>query len=400
MGETEIVLENLVEILLLACVVAIAVKRVRVPYTTALVLVGMAVSFLPFHLEVRLSKELVFLVILPPLLFQGALHTDLDQLRRHLVPIVTLAVPGLVVATLLMGAMLHYSLGMPWLKGMLFGAMVAATDPISVLAIFREVKTPDRLKVLVEGESLLNDGTSVVLFGVIYGALYGGTEVTALSAGLEFFKVVIGGAVVGLGLGYLAYRTMKRLDDHLLEVTLTVVLVFGSFLVAELFHFSGVIAVVLAGLIMGNYGRMFSMTKRTRETVENFWEVIDFLINALLFLLIGFEMKVYIPDIEQYLAPGALVVAIALLARAMTVYPVWWMVSKTRQSFPFPWTHVLWWGGLKGSIPIALVLGMPSEIPFRAEFLVLAGFLVGFSLVIQSLTMKPLVRTVVAKSPA
>jgi CPA1 family monovalent cation:H+ antiporter len=205
---------------------------------------------------------------------------------------------------------------------------------------------------------------------------------------------------VGLALGYIAYRTMKRLDDHLLEVTLTVVLVFGSFLFAELLHFSGVIAVVLAGLVMGNFGRTFSMSKRTRETVENFWEVIDFLINALLFLLIGFEMKAYVPDLERYLVPGALVIAIALLSRAMTVYPVWWMVSKTRQAFSFPWTHVLWWGGLKGSIPIALVLGMPSDIPFRGEFLVLAAFLVFFSLVIQSLTMKPLVKAVLAKLPA
>lgn len=398
MGETEIVLENLVEILLLACVVAMAVKRIHVPYTTALVLVGIAVSFLPIHLEVHLTKELVLLVILPPLLFQGALHMDLDRLRRHLLPIVTLAVPGLAVATLLMGAMLHYALDMPWLEGMLFGAMVAATDPISVLAIFREVETPDRLKVLVEGESLFNDGTSVVLFGVIYGALYGGVEVTALGAGLTFFKVVVGGAVVGLALGYVAHRILKRLDDHLLEVTLTVVLVFGSFLLAELFHFSGVIAVVLAGLIMGNYGRAFSMSKRTRETVENFWEVIDFLINALLFLLIGFEMKAYVPDLSRYLVPGALVVVIALVSRAMTVYPVWWMVSKTRQSFPFPWTHILWWGGLKGSIPIALVLGMPTDVPFRREFLLLTAFLVFFSLVIQSLTMKPLVRAVLAKS--
>jgi CPA1 family monovalent cation:H+ antiporter len=398
LGETEIVLENLVEILLVASVVAIAVKRIHVPYTTALVLVGIAVSFLPFHLEVKLSKELVLLIILPPLLFQGALHMDLEQLRRNLLPVVTLAVPGLIVATLLMGAMLHYSLGMPWLKGMLFGAMVAATDPIPVLAVFREVKTPDRLKALVEGESLFNDGTSVVLFGVIYGALYGGTEVSAVGAGLEFIKVVVGGALVGLGLGYIAHRTMKRLDDHLLEVTLTVVLVFGSFLLAELFHLSGVIAVVLAGVIMGNYGRVFSMSKRTRETVENFWEVIDFLINALLFLLIGFEMKAYVPDFQQYLVPGLQVVAIALLARALTVYPVWWMVSKSRQAYPFPWSHVLWWGGLKGSIPIALVLGMPSDVPFRAEFLVLAAFLVFFSLVIQSLTMKPLVQRVLAKS--
>ncbi len=399
MGETEIVLENLVEILLLACVVAIAVKRIHVPYTTALVLVGIAVSFLPFHLEVRLSKELVLLIILPPLLFQGALHMDLDQLRRNLLPIVTLAVPGLIVATLLMSAMLHYAMGMPWLKGMLFGAMVAATDPISVMAVFREVKTPERLKALVEGESLFNDGTSVVLFGVIYGALYGGTEVTAVGVALEFIKVVVGGAAVGLALGYIAYKTMKRLDDHLLEVTLTVVLVFGSFLVAEVFHLSGVIAVVVAGLIIGNYGRSFSMSEQTRETVENFWEVIDFLINALLFLLIGFEMKAYIPDIQRFLVPGLLVVAIVLASRALTVYPVWFMVSKTPQRYPFPWAHVMWWGGLGGSIPIALVLGMPSNVPFRAEFLVLAAFLVFFSLVIQTLTMKPLVQAVLKRVP-
>ncbi len=399
MGETEVVLENLVEILLLACVVAIAVKRIHIPYTTALVLVGIAVSFLPFHLEVELSKELVLLIILPPLLFQGALHMDLDQLRRNLLPIVTLAVPGLIVATLLMGAMLHYAMGMPWLKGMLFGAMVAATDPISVLAVFREVKTPERLKALGEGESLFNDGTSVVLFGVIYGALYGGIEVTAMGATLEFVKVVAGGAAVGLALGFIAYKTMKRLDDHLLEVTLTVVLVFGSFLVAEVFHLSGVIAVVVAGLIIGNYGRSFSMSEQTRDTVENFWEVIDFLINALLFLLIGFEMKAYIPDIQRFLVPGLLVVAIVLASRALTVYPVWFMVNQTPQKYPFRWSHVMWWGGLKGSIPIALVLGMPSTVPFRAEFLVLAAFLVFFSLVIQTLTMKPLVQAVLKGAP-
>ena len=398
MGETEVVLENLVAILLVACVVAIAVKRIHIPYTTSLVLVGIAVSFLPFHLEVKLSKELVLLIILPPLLFQGALHMDLDQLRRNLLPVVTLAVPGLIVATLLMGAMLHYAMGMPWLKGMLFGAMVAATDPISVLAVFREVKTPERLKALVEGESLFNDGTSVVLFGVIYGALYGGEEVTAMGAALEFIEVVAGGAAVGLASGYVAYKTMKRLDDHLLEVTLTVVLVFGSFLVAEIFHLSGVIAVVVAGLIIGNYGRFFSMSKQTRDTVENFWEVIDFLINALLFLLIGFEMKAYIPDLTRFLVPGLLVIAIVLASRALTVYPVWFMVSKTPQKYPFPWSHVMWWGGLKGSIPIALVLGMPSDVPFRGEFLVLAAFLVFFSLVIQTLTMKPLVQTVMEKA--
>ncbi|MFQ5789132.1 MAG: Na+/H+ antiporter [Acidobacteriota bacterium] len=392
MSETELVLENLIEILLVACVVAIAVKRVHLPYTTALVLMGMGVSFLPVHLEVALSKELVLLIVLPPLLFQGALHMDLASLRRNLLSIATMAFPGLILAALLVGGMLHYILDMPWLKGLLFGAMVAATDPISVLAIFREVGAPERLRMMMEGESLFNDGTSVVLFGSLYGVLYGGREVTVAGVGLEFLKVSVGGAVVGALLGYLTYRIMKGLDDHLLEVTLTIVLVFASLLLAELSHFSGVIAVVVAGLIMGNYGRLFSMSEQTRDTIENFWEVVDFLINALLFLLIGFEMKTYVPDLIRYFAPGVLVILIVLISRGLTVYPVWFLVSKTRQAYPFRWSHVLVWGGLRGSIPIALVLGMPSDIPFRAEFLVFGTFLVFFSLVIQSFTMKPLLR--------
>ena len=148
----------------------------------------------------------------------------------------------------------------------------------------------------------------------------------------------------------------------------------------------------MAGLIMGNYGRHFSMSQTTREVIETFWEVVDFLINALLFLLIGFEMERYVPDLTAYLLPGALVVLIVLLSRALTVYPVWWIVRRTPQRYPFRWAHVLVWGGLRGSIPIALVLGMPADVPFRAEFLVFSGFLVLFSLVVQSLTMKPVVR--------
>lgn len=398
MSETELVLENLVELLLIASLVAIAVKRIHVPYTTALVLVGIVVSLLPVHLEIALSRDLVLLIILPPLLFQGALHMDLEHLRRNLLSIATMAFPGLAVATLLVGTLLHFVLEMPWLKGLLFGAMVAATDPISVLAIFREVKAPDRLRTLMEGESLFNDGTSVVLFGVLYGVLYGGAEVTASGVVLSFLAVCVGGAALGGTLGYLTYRILKQLEDHLLEVTLTVVLVFGSYLLAELLHVSGVIAVVVAGLIMGNYGRVFSMSHRTRETVENFWEVIDFLINAFLFLLIGLEMTAYVPDLGSYLVPGVLVVAIVLLSRALTVYPVWALVSRTPQVYPFSWTHVIFWGGLRGSIPIALVLGMPSTVPFRAEFLVLTAFLVFFSLVVQSLTMKPLLRWALSSS--
>ncbi|HSF18074.1 MAG TPA: sodium:proton antiporter [Vicinamibacteria bacterium] len=394
MSETEVVLEDLLLILSLASLVAILVKRIHVPYTTALVLAGIGVSFLPITMGIHLSKELVLLIVLPPLLFQGALHMELDDLRKDVLPIAVLALPGLVLATLLVGGMLHVTLEMPWLKGLLFGAMVAATDPISVLAIFREVGAPKRLKTLMEGESLFNDGTSVVLFGALFAVLYEGAEPSALEIGLSFAKVCAGGAGIGFIFGYACYRLMKGLDDHLLEVTLTVVLVFGSFVVAEVLHLSGVIAVVVAGLIIGNYGKLFSMSPRTVETIDNFWEVVDFLINAFLFLLIGLEMKAYVADLERYLVPGGIAVAIVLLARALTVYPVYALFRKTNSSFSLGWAHIMVWGGLKGSIPIALVLGLPRDVAFRAEFLVLTAILVFFSLVVQTLTMKPLVKAV------
>ena len=392
MSETALVLEDLLLILSVAALVAILVKRIHVPYTTALVLMGVAVSFLPIEMDVHLSKELVLLIVLPPLLFQGALHMELESLKKNLIPVASLAVPGLIVATFLVGTMLHYALGMPWLKGLLFGAMVAATDPISVLAIFREVGAPKRLKALMEGESLFNDGTSVVLFAALFAVLYQGAEPSVPAIAGDFLKVCLGGAVIGLAFGFLCYRLMKGLDDHLLEVTLTVVLVFESFLFAEMFHLSGVIAVVVAGLIIGNYGKLFSMSKQTIDTIDNFWEVVDFLINAVLFVLIGFEMKAYVGDLTSYILPGVLIIGIVLLARALTVYPVYYFTSKTRQAFPFSWAHIMLWGGLKGSIPIALVLGLPRDVAFRAEFLVFTAILVFFSLVVQSMTMEPLVK--------
>jgi len=392
MSETEIVLEDLLLILSVACFVAILVKRIKIPYTTALVVIGVAVSFLPIEMDIHISKDLIMLIVLPPLLFQGALHMDLEALKKNLFPIATMAFPGLIVATFLVGAMLHFALDMPFMQGLLFGAMVAATDPIAVLAIFKEVGAPKRLKTLMEGESLFNDGTSVVLFTALLAVLLGEAEPSITAVAGDFVKVCLGGAAVGIALGLLCYRIMKKLDDHLLEVSLTVVLVFGSFLFAEMFHLSGVIAVVVAGIIIGNYGKMFSMSQQTIDTIDNFWEVIDFLINAFLFLLIGLEMKAYVSDLPRYILPGLLIIVIVLTARALTVYPVYYLTGKTGHSFSLGWAHIMVWGGLKGSIPIALVLGLSRDVPFRSEFLVFAAILVFFSLVIQTMTMKPLVR--------
>ena len=204
-----------------------------------------------------------------------------------------------------------------------------------------------------------------------------------------------GGTVIGIAVGVGAYHLLKRLDDHLLEVAITVVITFGTPLLAEAFHFSGIIAIVVAGMIIGNYGKIYSMSNKTRETLDSFWEVIEFVINSLLFLIIGLELQ-EIP--QDHLRNLGMPIVIAILAvnaaRGLVVYPVIWLRNKFgTNDIPWKWKHVLFWGGLKGSISIALVVGLPAEMPYREMFLVLAFGVVLFTLIVQGLTMKPLIQS-------
>ena len=267
---------------------------------------------------------------------------------------------------------------------------------MSVLAIFKELNVPKDLRYLVEGESLFNDGTGVVIFGIILELITGGGEFHATHAVWEFFKVGIGGTLLGVILGGFAFFVMKRLDDHLLENALCLVLAYGSFWVAEVFHLSGVIATVVAGLLIGNFGRHFSMSHKTTETVETFFESIDFLINSILFILIGLELQTVTgADLTANLRPLAVALAAFLIGRAVVVYPMYFGTNLVGKVRPAAWSHVLFWGGLRGSIPIALLLGLPHHPaidPYRNTLLV-AGFgVVFFSLVFQGLTFKPLLK--------
>ncbi|MDX8393833.1 MAG: sodium:proton antiporter [Mariprofundales bacterium] len=393
---TSLPIESLVLLLTLAVCVAIFSGRLRLPYTTALVLIGLVVSFTPLSV-LHIEPGILFFIILPPLLFQGALHMELEDLLHHVTPVVILAIPGLLLSTAIVGLGLHHFASWQWVPALLFGALIAATDPISVLAQFKALGAPAHLKALVEGESLFNDGTAVVVFSILLamGTSGADTEIRISAALGDFVRVAAGGAVIGLVFGYGVHKLLGTLNDHLLEVMITVALVFGAFSAAEHVHVSGVIAVVVAGLIIGNVGLHMSMSPKTRDTVETFWESTDFIVNSLLFMLIGLQLSVFsVEFMQSNLDLVGLAIVMCLFARAIAVYGTVALNNKLHigNIIPFSWSHIMFWGGLRGSIPIALVMILPQNFPMRNEMMIMAFGVVLFSLVIQGVTMAPLLR--------
>ena len=383
-------------LLLLACVVAIVSKMVtHLPYTIFLTLVGLLIGVLGIGPEIEktgFGYHLIFFVFLPPLLFQGAFHMNLNSLLEQFWPILCLAVPGVIVSTLLVGGLVGWLGGISsMMVAILFGALISPTDPVSVLSLFKEVGAPEDLKTILEGESLFNDATGVVLFTILLKALLSGQEFGFGQAAYEFVKVSVGGLLLGTVLGWVVFKIMQHIEDHLLENALCLVLAYGSFWLAEVMHLSGVIGTVMAGLMIGNYGRRLSMSIKTINTVETFFESIGFLINSLLFVLIGLELH----EVPANIMWMTVFVAIAamLIARAAVSYSFYWLLNQVGTKRPKRWNHILFWGGLRGSIPIALLLNLPNEgllVTWR-PVLLLAGFgCVFFSLVVQGITMKPL----------
>ena len=387
-------------LLLLSCLIAIASKMVtHLPYTIFLTLVGLGIGVLGIGPEIEetgFGHDLIFFVFLPPLLFQGAFHMNLNSLLKQFWPIVCFAVPGVVVSTLLVGGVVGWLGGISsMMVAILFGALISPTDPVSVLSLFKEVGAPEDLKTIVEGESLFNDATGVVLFTILLKALLEKQGFGFGQAAYEFVKVSAGGLLLGALLGWIVFKIMRHLEDHLLENTLCLVLAYGSFWLAEGMHLSGVIGTVMAGLMIGNYGRRLSMSEKTTQTVETFFESIGFLINSLLFILIGLELREVPANIMWMTAFVA--IAAMLMGRAAVSYSFYWLLNQVGTRRPKKWKHILFWGGLRGSIPIALLLQLPNEgvlVTWRPVLLV-AGFgCVFFSLVVQGLTMKPLMRKI------
>jgi CPA1 family monovalent cation:H+ antiporter len=392
---------DLIAILLLGAVVGVVVAKVGdFPYTIALLLAGLATSVLPVEFGVELSHDIILLVLLPPLLFEGAATTDLEQFRSNLPVILALAVPGLILSVVVLGVAGSYAFGFPPLIALLFAAMILPTDPVSVLALFDDVGAPERLSTLVEGESLINDGVGVVVFSSLFGLVTSGVDAGALLdpatlAGVvsEFLVSSAGGILVGLAAGYAVYRVMVTLDEHMTEIVLTAILAYGSFLLAEHYlHVSGVIATVVAGLFIGNRGAEYAMSPQTKISIFNTWETAAFIVNTVIFVAIGVQTPVGQLFANWHLI--GLAVVLVLLARAVAVYPTTALANRTIDSnVSLDYQHVMVWGGLHASIPIALVLGLPPTLPggapfpFREELRAMVFGVAAFSLIVQGFSI-------------
>ena len=390
----DVLLFRALALLGLAILVALAARRLKLPYTVGLVLAGAALAATRSQAGLALTHDLIFDVVLPPLLFEAALNLRSSDLERDLVPVVALSTIGVALCALVVAGGLALWLGWPLESALVFGALIAATDPIAVIALLRESQVSGRLRLLIEAESLFNDGVAAVLFTLIlvWAAHDPSAGQGPLSALTTFVLVAGGGLAAGFGVGLIAVTIAGATDDHLVETALTVVAAFGSFLIAEHFSASGVLATVAAGMTMGNIGVLgpkerfgLSLTTHGRAFVLEFWEFAAFLANSLVFLLIGSAMAT-IDFAREGAFALALILALALFGRAFAVYPVSLALSRTRWAIPLNQQHLMWWGGLRGALALALALALPYDLPRRDDILISAFAVVAFSVIVQGLT--------------
>ncbi len=378
-----LVIEIAVGLLLVASLVGFITERLRIPYTAGLVLIGLVLA-LVVQREIKVSPQLFLGILVPPLIFEAAFQVRAKDLFRDLTPILSLAIPGVLLTTFLVGGVLYWGTDFSIVTALLFGSLIAATDPVAVVALFRSLGVPHRLQLLLEGESLFNDGTAIVIFNIMLTIAITGYFNLGESI-LTFFIVSGGGIIIGLVLGLIISLTISLVDNSLITTTLTTVLAFGSYIIAEQFHVSGVLAVVAAGIVSGNLGPQ-RMAPTTRILVFNFWEYAAFLANSFVFLLIGLQI-----DLNLLLTDWKAIlwaILAVLVARAASIYGLSWIGG----GIPTKYKHVLYWGGLRGAISLALAMSLPASLGEQGTLIRSMAFgVVLFTLLVQGITMKPFI---------
>ncbi len=407
-------IRDFVLLLLIALVVILLTKKLSVPYTLGLVVAGLFLGL--FHLipEARLTPDLVLFVFLPPLLFEGGWSVKLSLLKENWRVIFFLAGPGLLLSLVIIASILHGVEHLDWLTALLLASILSPTDPVAVLGLFRQLHVNERLSTIIEGESLFNDGVAGSLYQIFVTLLLlslHGQTLTAVEAWgqgtLLFLQEALGGVLVGGLGGFLISQGMKRLDDPVVETTVTLLAAYGLYWLADALHVSAIVTVIVAGLILSNYGRRTAMSERTQSDVETFWQMLAFLANALIFLLIGIQvqeltLRLFSSSSISVWGIALFAIGVVLLSRLVLVLVLilrsWvrlprWVASQSpfmlvRQPLPRPWSVIIFWSGLRGALSLALVLALPPELPSRDTLVISTYAVVAFTLLVQGFSLR------------
>jgi monovalent cation:H+ antiporter, CPA1 family len=380
----------------IATAVALGARRLGLPYTVALVLAGLVLGGFDLFPAPHLTRNLLFSVLLPALIFEAAFHISFRELRENRITILSLAIPGVLASIALVTVVLtpiintlKLAPGFEWKDALVFGALISATDPVAVVGLFRTMGAPRRLTLLLDAESLLNDGTAIVFFTLSLSVVTGG-DATVGGITWQFGYIVGAGAVVGSLIGAAAALLIRNVDDPMVEITLTTIAAYGSFVTAESLHSSGVIAGVAAGMLCGNYARQLRSLVTARVSLEAFWEYIVFALNSIVFLLIGFEVRFsslvanWLPILAAYV--------VVTLGRAIVIVAGRAFAGFAGEPFPWRWSIVLTWGGLRGALPMVLALSLPETFHYRDLLISMTFGVAVLSILIQGLTMSSLLK--------
>jgi CPA1 family monovalent cation:H+ antiporter len=386
----DLLIAKTIGLLVVAIIVAIAARRLRLPYTVGLVVAGMSLAFSHIDLGIALTHDIIFDVILPPLLFEAALNLRWNKLRRDAAPILVLSVAGVLISAAVTFLGMRQLLDWPAAPALIFAVLIAATDPVAVIALFKDLGFEGRTRLLVESESLFNDGVAAVLFALALTWISGGPPV----AGWPWYLLLTmsgGGLLTGALVGLIALLVAGRTGDHLVETAVTVAAAYGSFLLAENFHFSGVLATVTAGLVVGAVGvratgRRLGLSHQGRLFAIAFWEFLAFMANSAVFLLIGVSASRIHFSILGYTSL-CVTILLVLLGRAAAVYPLSLVFQYSRWKIAMAEQHVLFWAGLRGALGLALALSLPDSLPMRDAIVIATFGVVTFSVIVQGLSM-------------
>lgn len=393
--------ETILFLLVIATVSAIVLKKLKVPYTIGLVPVGIAVAYLlnsmPRLAEFRnlqLSQELIMYVLLPALIFDASVNIDAKLLRRNLYPTLMLAAPGLVIATVITGLAMYFLTPLGMGASMIFGALISATDPVAVISLFEMVGAPRRLRILVDGESLFNDATAIAMFNLVLKMVVAGTALSWSAVGsgaIDFCSTFFLGILVGAAFGFLMAQLMGAAgDDPHIQVALSIVLAYGTFLFADrVLHVSGVMAVLGAGVVTSYFGTT-RFSERVHGYLHDFWAFMSFLANSAIFLLLGFTEENILFDFSGGATLRMVIVAILAIqvARAIVVYGICPFLGRGERKISLGYQTVMFWGGLRGAVPLALVFSLPADMPERLAIMQITLAVVLFTLLVQGLTTR------------